>query len=384
VPDRKLNAGIAVEHGRGCLDGGDTNGGEAGHPVTVSPRPVGIKPGYARRVSIYDRLADLDLTVDGYGTERGQMEVSTNFTRVTTTVVMHGGGHHGRGEDVAYVAADHLDFPETLPLAGARSLRELSARLDAETLYPHDPAQEAARDYRRWAFESAALDLALRQAGLSLAQAVGRTARSVRFVVSTRGDVDGWMAVDPALEFKLDPTAEWDEATIARLAATGRVRVLDLKAFYEGTGVDLLPDPVLYRAIATGFPDAVIEDPRLEGECREALRVADDRLSFDAPIHSLADVDALPVSPRWLNIKPSRFGTVQRLLECIEACEERGIRMYGGGQFELGVGRHQIQVLASVFYPDTPNDVAPGVYNEGDPRPGLPRSPLPALDAVGF
>ena len=58
--------------------------------------------------------------------------------------------------------------------------------------------------------------------------------------------------------------------------------------------------------------------------------------------------------------------------------------MYGGGQFELGVGRRQIQVLASVFYPDTPNDVAPRVYNEGDARPGLPRSPLPASTAVGF
>jgi hypothetical protein len=41
-------------------------------------------------------------------------------------------------------------------------------------------------------------------------------------------------------------------------------------------------------------------------------------------------------------------------------------------------------VLASVFYPDTPNDVAPGVYNEGEPRSGLPHSPLPAQDAVGF
>jgi hypothetical protein len=333
---------------------------------------------------LYEHLADLGLSVDGYTIERRQVDVSTKFTRVTTTVVMHGGSHRGQGEDVAYTADDHLDFPEALPLAGARSLRELSARLDAETLYPHEPAMEAARDYRRWAFESAALDLALRQAGVSLATAVERTARPVRFVASTRGDIDGWMAADPALEFKLDPESSWDAARIAKLAATGRVRVLDLKGFYHGTGVDLEPDPVLYRAIATGFADAVIEDPWLEGECREVLRPADDRLSFDAPIHSLADVDALPVSPRWLNIKPSRFGTVQRLLECIEACEERGIRMYGGGQFELGVGRHQIQTLASVFYPDTPNDVAPGVYNEGDPRPGLPQSPLPALDEVGF
>jgi hypothetical protein len=243
----------------------------------------------------------------------------------------------------------------------------------------------AARDYRRWAFESAGLDLALRQAGTSLAAAVGREARPVRFVVSTRGDVHGWMRADPSLEFKLDPEPDsWDSRTIAGLAATGRVRVLDLKAYYRGTVVEVPADPDFYRAIVTGFPDAVIEDAWLEGDAREALRGAEGRLSFDAPIHSLADVDALAVSPRWLNMKPSRFGTLERLFECIAACEARGVRMYGGGQFELGVGRRQIQTLASVFYPDTPNDVAPGDYNEGDPRPGLPASPLPAQDAVGF
>jgi L-alanine-DL-glutamate epimerase-like enolase superfamily enzyme len=242
----------------------------------------------------------------------------------------------------------------------------------------------ASRDYRRWAFESAVLDLALQQRGSSLAAAVGREAQPVRFVASTRADIGGWIEVDPALEFKLDPEESWDADLIARLAGTGRVRVLDFKAYYHGTAVDMTPDPVLYRTIATEFPDVVIEDASLEGECREALRGAEDRLSFDAPIHALADVDALPVQVRWLNIKPSRFGTLERLLECIEACEGRGVRMYGGGQFELGVGRRQIQTLASVFYPDTPNDVAPGIYNAGGPRPGLPKSPLPAFDQVGF
>jgi hypothetical protein len=52
--------------------------------------------------------------------------------------------------------------------------------------------------------------------------------------------------------------------------------------------------------------------------------------------------------------------------------------MYGGGQFELGVGRRQIQALASLFYADGPNDVAPSEYNAGGPRAGLPQSPLPA------
>jgi hypothetical protein len=331
-----------------------------------------------------DSLLHLPLTVESYGLERLQQSVASGFTRVTTTVVMVGGGHEGRGEDVTYTAEDHDGFPDSLPLAGSTSPAELSARLEGRDLFAAPPAQEAARDYRRWAFESAALDLALRQAGRSLADAVAREARPVRFVASTRAAIEDWIATDPGLEFKLDPDTSWDEQLMQRLAATGRVRVLDLKAYYHGTVVDMEPDPVFYRAIAEHFPDAVIEDAWLDEPCLEALSGAHDRLSFDAPVHSLADLDGLAVAPRWLNVKPSRFGTVERLLECIEACEQRGISMYGGGQFELGHGRSQIQALASVFYPDTPNDVAPREYNVGEPRPGLPRSPLPAATSVGL
>jgi hypothetical protein len=336
-------------------------------------------------VALYDSFAGLALEVDGYELKRASVDVSTGFSRITTTVVMHGAGEQGRGEDVTYTGADHEGFPTGLPLAGAVTLGELSGRLDGRDLFACEPAMAAAREYRRWAFESAALDLALRQRGVSFADAAGREAQPVRFVVSTRGDVEGWMAADPGLEFKLDPEPDtWDAGHIERLAATGRVRVLDMKAYYTGTVVEVTPEASFYRAIVTAFPDAVIEDAWLEGAPREALAGAEERLSFDAPIHSLADVDALAVSPRWLNIKPSRFGSLRGLLECIEACEARGVRMYGGGQFELGVGRRQIQTLASVFYPDTPNDVAPGIYNAGGPRPGLPKSPLPAFDQVGF
>ncbi len=59
--------------------------------------------------------------------------------------------------------------------------------------------------------------------------------------------------------------------------------------------------------------------------------------------------------------------------------------MYGGGQFELGPGRGQIQYLASLFHPDGPNDVAPGGYNAPEPPAGLPDSPLPvATEPTGF
>jgi hypothetical protein len=322
---------------------------------------------------LWDELAGLQARIDDYTTKRREL-ARDGWTRVTTTVVLTGAGERGEGEDVTYAAAAHDDFPEELMLAGTWTLDDLSRRLDDFEL----------PDYRRWAFESAALDLALRQAELSLDDVVGRPYRPVRFVASTRTDVGPWLENDPALELKLDAGKDWDDALMRRLTALDRVRVVDLKAYYRGTSVDLAPDPAFYRAIAVSFPESVIEDAWLEDGCLEALRGAEGRLSFDAPIHSLADLDALPIDVRWLNVKPSRFGTIRKLVECIEACGERGIQMYGGGQFELGRGREQIQRLASLFYADGPNDVAPSEYNAGGPNPGLPRSPLPPPEGVGF
>ena len=332
---------------------------------------------------LWARLHELELAVEEMATERSSVDVSTQFTRVTTTVVLRGGGHEGRGEDVTYNAEDHDWFPR-LDAAGSTTLGRFSEELDGISLFEGEPRMAASADYRRWAFESAALDLALRQSGLSLGAALGRDYGPVRFVVSTRRDPFAWLRHSPELELKLDPENDWDRPLMERLAATERVRVLDLKAYYTGTPVDVVPDPVLYRALVELFPEAVLEDASLDGECGEVLRGQEQRLSFDAPIHSVADLHALPVEPGWLNIKPSRFGTLARLLECIEQCEATGIHVYGGGQFELGVGRRHIQVLASLFYADGPNDVAPGEYNAGEPRPGLPQSPLPPPERAGF
>jgi L-alanine-DL-glutamate epimerase-like enolase superfamily enzyme len=333
---------------------------------------------------LWDSLAGLRVAVDHYELERRELPLPSGWTRVTTTIVLEGDGATGHGEDVTYTAPDHDHYPDELMLAGTWTLDDLSRHLDSQRLWPSKPADEASTDYRRWAFESAMLDLALRQAGTSFADAVGRSYRPVRFVASTRSEIEPYLELYPELEFKLDVAEDWDRPLMQKLAAYDRVRVVDLKAYYRGTVVDLAPDPELYRAVAESFPGVVIEDPWLEDGCREALAGAEDRLSFDAPVHSLSDLDDLPLEPRWLNVKPSRFGTVRKLLECIEACEQRGISMYGGGQFELGAGRTQIQKVASVFYADGPNDVAPSEYNEGGARPGLTQSPLSAPQGPGF
>ena len=327
-------------------------------------------------MSLWDAVAGLAFEVEGYTLERRESQTPSEWTRVTTTVVMRGSGATGEGEDVTYDAAMHDGVPAGIDLGGTWTLEDFSARLDEE------PA--LAEGYRRWAFESAALDLALRQNEVGFGEAFGREEHPVRFLVSTRSAPERWLEFEPQLEFKLDAETDWDRELLAQLRELDRVRVVDLKAYYRGTSVDLAPDPELYRAIVEELPDVVIEDPWLEDGLRETLAGAEDRLSFDAPIHSLADLDGLPLEPRWLNIKPSRFGTIRELLTTIEAAAERGIRMYGGGQYELGPGRPQIQRLASVFYADGLNDTAPGEYNEGEPRAGLLQSPLAPQTGAGF
>lgn len=339
-------------------------------------------------MALYDAIRSLALTVDEADAEIHSVAISPEFTRKTTVVKLRGGGFEGRGEDVTYDTAEHEHhaFPRPV-LAGEWTFESFAARLDQAELFPRgEPAQAAYRDYRRWAFESAALDLALRQAGLSLGDAVGRQYRPVNFVSSTRAaSLDGWLELYPQLRFKLDPTPDWTEHYVAELAAKGNVDVVDLKGAYRGTPVDRPPNPALYRRVAEAFPEAFIEDPALTPETDALLAPHRDRITWDAPIHSWADVDALPFRPRCLNCKPSRFGTVARLFEFYDRCEEEGIGLYGGGQFELGPGRGQIQLLASLFHPDGPNDVAPGGYNASEPRPGLETSPLdPQPEPVGF
>ena len=315
---------------------------------------------------LFDRVADLPLVVESFELEP-LAPTDSDFDR--TLVRLHGGGETGLGEDVTYekqTTGDRYELQQSGTFASfSESLPELPG-------------------YRTWGFEAAALDLALRQNGLSLTQAVGREPRPVRFVVS-QNRAEEWLAVSPQLRFKLDASDEWTDERVAALVATGAVDVVDLKGLYEGDWVEATPTAELYGRVARAFPDAWLEDARLTDETSPVLANDHDRLTWDFPIHSVADVEALAFPPRCLNSKPSRFGTVRRLFDFYDYCEERGIAIYGGGQSELGAGRGQIQHLASLFHPDAPNDVAPSVYNQGEPRTGLPQSPLPpATSEPGF
>jgi L-alanine-DL-glutamate epimerase-like enolase superfamily enzyme len=349
-------------------------------------------------MATFDALADLPLKIESYDLEGLELSLP-GFDRLSTVIHLHGGGEEGLGEDVTYDALDHVarqDAGPSLDLTAPATLGAFCELLGDLDTFPAEPQRDVSRRYRRWAFESAALDLALRQADTSLAAALGREPRPVTFVCSMRlaapdGGASSIEALRrkldryPDLRFKLDPVNDWDDELIAALVETGAIDSLDLKGFYKGTVVDVETDPDLYAKLIEAFPEAWLEDPDVTEETQPLLEPVRDRLTWDAPIHSIADIEALPWPPRMVNVKPSRIGGLRELCETYDYCEARGIGAYGGGQWELGVGRGQIQALAALFHPDTPNDTSPRGYNEAEPPPGLPSSPLePKLSATGF
>ncbi len=349
-------------------------------------------------MATFEKFAELPLQIEGYEL-RGEEFLTPGFERLSTVIEIRGGGEVGMGEDVTYDPVDHValqDAGASLQLSEARSVAEFCELIGGLDTFPAEPQREVSRRYRRWAFESAALDLALRQAGIGIAEALGREPEPVTFVCSMRlspgeGEPSSIETLRrkldpyPGLRFKLDPTNDWTDELIAALVKTAAVDSLDLKGFYKGTPVDVQTDPELYAKLIEAFPAAWLEDPDVNEETRALLEPVRERLTWDAPIHSIADIEALPWAPRMVNIKPSRIGALEDLCATYDYCAERKIGAYGGGQWELSVGRGQIQVLASLFHPDTPNDTAPRPYNEADPEPGLPSSPMPAaLSATGF
>jgi hypothetical protein len=346
-------------------------------------------------VSLWDSLRDLPLQVDGVAYERVAATQAYGFARVTTVVRLDGGGADGRGEDVSpYETEDdtlHVTDPD-LPLTGEWTLEAFCDRLAELDQWPVPPRWELARRWRNWAFESAALDLALNQAGRALHEVLGAAPRPLTFVNSlglgdppTFDPIERRLDLHPGLRFKLDVTPAWTPELMSEVAATGAVEIVDFKGQY-GLEYGELPDllAMYERAIAT-FPDALLEDAHDLPEVTEMLQPEAHRISYDAPIQTRDDLDGRPLTPTAVNIKPCRVGDLRSLIAVHEETQRRGLVTYGGGMGELDVGRGQIQLLASLFHADGPNDTAPGGYNADTPAADLPDSPLQLTPApTGF
>jgi hypothetical protein len=341
------------------------------------------------------QLRSLPLVVESYELDRLSATFAYGFERVTTRIRLAGGGSEGWGEDVSPFedesATLHAMGP-VFPLAGEWTLESFCDHLAEVEQWTVAPEWEMARRWRNWAFESAALDLALNQAGRPLHEVLGRPPGDVRFVNSLGlGDPPGFDPIrrrlehHPGLRFKLDATAAWTPEIIEEVAATGAVEIVDFKGRY---GMEYGEVPALlamYERVIAAFPDALLEDGHELPEAIELLEPEAGRISYDAPIGRVSDLDDLPLPPRAVNIKPCRVGDLRSLFDLYAECAARELVTYGGGMGELDVGRGQIQLLAAIFHADSPNDVAPSGYNLDTPAPDLPESPLPARPApTGF
>ena len=345
--------------------------------------------------SLWSRLAGLALIVEGCEYDRLHAVLAYEFERITTHVRLVGAGVDGLGEDVSVFREDGTALHETRPalrLEGEWTLAGFCKHLATLELWPQPPEWAGALRFRQWAFESAALDLALRQAGRSLHDGLGLTPQPVRFV-NSRGlgkepsiePVRRRLARSPGVRFKLDAEATWGPALVEEVAATGAVDTIDFKGQYGLEVKDPAALGALYDQVLAGFPEAYLEDPHDLPELEQRLRDHLERVSYDAPIRDAEDIGATPLAARVVNVKPSRIGSLRRLFDVYARCARERRPMYGGGMGELGVGRGQIQLLAALFHPDAPNDVAPSAYNEDDPPGSLPPSPLtPRPAATGF
>jgi hypothetical protein len=345
--------------------------------------------------SPWERLSALPLTIEGCAFERRAALMTHGFTRVTTLVRLHGAGAEGLSEDVSPFESEddalHVTRP-ALPLAGEWTLGSFVAHLAGVDQWPVPARWEPMARWRNWGFEAAALDLALNQAGRALHDVLGREPAPLRFVNSLGlGDPPSFAPIrrrlehHPGLRFKLDAVSAWTGELIEEVAATGAVEIVDFKGHY---GLETGEPPALlamYERVIGAFPDALLEDAHDVPEVAELLAGEAHRISYDAPIHTRADIDATPLRPVALNIKPCRVGSLPELFAVYAECEARGLVMYGGGMGELDVGRGQIQLLASLFHPDGPNNTTPSGYNAEAPAPDLPSSPLPPAPApTGF
>lgn len=340
-------------------------------------------------------LADLPLEIETL--EFAPLDPPAGATRPGGTAIarLTGAGHEGLGEDVVPFGDDmegpFLALPRDPGFVGSWTLQSFSDELMAAELWPAPPEWETLVNFRRWAFQSAALDLALRQAGTSLPEILERPAAPLRFVNSLGlGDEPSFDLVRarldayPQLRFKIDAAAAWTPELMDDLAATGAVDVVDFKGQY---GIEVPDEDALvrmYERVLERFDTPLLEDPHDLDAVAELIAPVAGRVSYDAPIKTVADITAQRHRPGAVNLKPCRVGDLAELLALYEHCAAEGLPVYSGGMGELGVGRGQAQLLSAMFHADAANDIAPSDYNVEPVPAGLPPSPLTPGDIVGF
>ena len=230
-----------------------------------------------------------------------------------------GGGGGGR----------HLRRRGPGPLPGRGSG---AATSPASTRSTRSPARlDGLPDYRRWGFESAALDLALRQAGVSLHEVLGRgaAAGALRRLDRARR-TDGAERLRASTGHALQARSRRATGTRPLVAELAELDCVDVRRLQGGVHVAGAASGrrrrALYRPRRRGAPGRADRGSgrrrsREGGDPRAAPRP--DHLGRRRSIRS-TDVDALPFPPRVLNSKPSRFGSAPPAARVLRLLRERG------------------------------------------------------------
>lgn len=323
-----------------------------------------------------ERIAALPVDVEALAVERSSVELPAYYgdaPRPTGLAILRGGGAAGRGECVAWTPREQDEFAS----ACARLSLPLSTTVGELALLFEDELDDP---YHRAAVEGAAIDLALRQAGTNLYVLAGRPAAAVAFCRSVGREFDPLAAIAPLLEqdpqarLKIDvPPEGWPPAIWQALADTGSVVVLDFK---RESDTDRL------RTAHAWIPEAWLEDPPAEAMTLDREGTWRERVSLDGYVLAAVDIDDPEIPPAAVNVKAPRVGGWLEALRCLEECRRRDLHAYIGGMFEVGVGRAQARLLASLYTADAWNDLAPLAPRSAD---AVPTSPWRTDDGfIGF
>lgn len=323
----------------------------------------GLGPG-----RLADRLARLPVVIEAHSVDIGSVPIEGYYgrePRPTGQVSLVGAGHLGRGENVDWTPEDQRRFATVCRELVPRVVRPNATSIGAVA---RALRESGAHSYHRAAIEAAVIDLALRQLSTDLFELSGRRSRPIRLCFSIGREeveregplaaVERLLAVRPEARVKIDcPPAGWSAPTWRALAATGRIVIVDFKREAAPGQVDLAHSVL---------PDAWLEDPpaHLDG--------VPSRVALDGYVTEVADLEDPPLSLAAVNVKASRLGGPLEALAVLERCRRSGWLAYFGGMFEVGVGRRQARVLASLFTAGAWNDLGPltAEARTSDPPPG--------------
>jgi o-succinylbenzoate synthase len=218
------------------------------------------------------------------------------------------------------------------------------------------------------AVEGALIDLELRRRGVPLARAIGADRAAVRVcaVLGVAGSVDGLLAeVEDRLAagfraVKLKVRPGWDREPLqaVRAAWPDLLVAADANGSYDRSSA--ADDLAGLDELGLAYLEQPLAADDLVGTAELAARLTTP-VALDESASSLGTIDsALALGAVGaVNLKPARLGGLVAAVDVHSALAERGVPMWCGGMFELGIGRAVALAVAALPGCVLPADLGP-------------------------